>query len=48
MVLSNSSMQRTAIEDRFADVSGIKLHYLFAGKGDPVILFHGYAQTSHM
>ena len=48
MVLSNSSMQRTAIEDRFADVNGIKLHYLFAGKGDPVILLHGYTQTSHM
>ena len=48
MVLSNSSIQRTAIEDRFADVNGIKLHYLFAGKGDPVILLHGYTQTSHM
>lgn len=45
---ANSSLQRAAIEDRFADVNGIKLHYLFAGKGDPVILLHGYAQTSHM
>jgi pimeloyl-ACP methyl ester carboxylesterase len=48
MVLSNSSTQRTAIEVRFAEVNGIKLHYLFAGKGDPVILLHGYAQNSHM
>jgi len=48
MALSNSSMQRTAIEDRFSDVSGIKLHYLFAGMGDPVILLHGYAQNSRM
>ena len=24
------------------------LHYLIAGKGDPVLLLHGYAQTSHM
>ena len=47
-MLSNSSIQRIAIEDRFADVNGIKLHYLFAGKGDPVILLHGYTQTSHM
>src|SRR5260370_22074861 len=36
------------IEDRFASVNGVKLHYLIAGKGDPVILLHGYAQNSHM
>ena len=36
------------IEDRFANVNGLKMHYLAAGKGDPVILMHGYAQTSHM
>ncbi len=37
-----------AIESRFATVNGVKLHYLAAGTGDPVILLHGYAQTSHM
>jgi pimeloyl-ACP methyl ester carboxylesterase len=26
----------------------VRLHYLVAGKGDPVVLLHGYAQTSHM
>jgi pimeloyl-ACP methyl ester carboxylesterase len=36
------------IESRFADVNGIRMHYLAAGKGEPVILMHGYAQTSHM
>jgi pimeloyl-ACP methyl ester carboxylesterase len=37
------------IEDRFADVNGLKMHYLFAGDaGSPVILLHGYAQNSHM
>ena len=36
------------IEDRFANVNGIRLHYLTAGKGDPVILLHGYAENSHM
>ena len=36
------------LEDRFASVNGVRLHYLRAGKGDPVILLHGYAQTSHM
>jgi len=34
--------------DRFATVNGIKLHYLTAGKGAPVLLLHGYAQNSHM
>jgi pimeloyl-ACP methyl ester carboxylesterase len=33
---------------RFANVNGLKLHYLAAGEGDPVILLHGYAETSHM
>jgi len=36
------------INDRYADVNGLKLHYLTAGKGDLVILLHGYAQNSHM
>ena len=37
-----------AIESRFADVEGIKLHYLTAGHGTVVILLHGYTQTSRM
>ncbi len=36
------------IEDRFGNVNGVRLHYLIAGKGDPVILLHGYAENSHM
>lgn len=36
------------IEDRFANVNGVRLHYLIAGKGNPVILLHGYAENSHM
>ena len=36
------------IEDRFANVNGVRLHYLVAGNGHPVILLHGYAQNSHM
>jgi len=38
----------TAIADHFATVNGVKLHYLAAGTGAPVILLHGYAQNSHM
>jgi pimeloyl-ACP methyl ester carboxylesterase len=36
------------IKSRFAKVNGLRLHYLAAGQGEPVILLHGYAQTSHM
>jgi pimeloyl-ACP methyl ester carboxylesterase len=32
----------------FANVNGVRLHYLAAGTGDPVVLLHGYAETSHM
>ena len=34
--------------ERFADVNGVKLHYVIGGKGSPVVLLHGYAETSHM
>ena len=37
-----------APHSRFADVHGVRLHYLIVGEGDPVVLLHGYAQTSHM
>jgi pimeloyl-ACP methyl ester carboxylesterase len=36
------------IEDKYVTVNGVKLHYLVAGRGEPVILLHGYAQNSHM
>jgi pimeloyl-ACP methyl ester carboxylesterase len=36
------------IDDRFSEVNGLRLHYLAAGSGEPVILLHGYAETSHM
>jgi len=39
-----------AIAERNATVNGVKLHYLAAGSGDatPIVLLHGYAQTSRM
>ena len=37
-----------APQSKFAEVNGVKLHYLIAGKGDPVVLLHGFAETSHM
>jgi pimeloyl-ACP methyl ester carboxylesterase len=36
------------IRRRIANVNGVRLAYLVAGTGEPVILLHGYAQTSHM
>jgi pimeloyl-ACP methyl ester carboxylesterase len=36
------------IVSRFAEVDGVKLHYLTAGHGAAVILLHGYAETSLM
>lgn len=36
------------IQSRFAKVNGTRIHYLAAGSGEPVLLLHGYAQTSHM
>src|SRR5467141_3745908 len=37
-----------APQSKFVEANGVRLHYLVAGKGDPVVLLHGYAQTSHM
>jgi pimeloyl-ACP methyl ester carboxylesterase len=37
-----------APSSKYATVNGVKLHYLAAGEGSPVILLHGYTQTSHM
>jgi pimeloyl-ACP methyl ester carboxylesterase len=37
-----------APQSKFAEANGVRIHYLIAGKGDPVVLLHGYAETSHM
>jgi pimeloyl-ACP methyl ester carboxylesterase len=36
------------LASRSAEVDGVKLHYLTAGHGPPLILLHGYAETSRM
>jgi pimeloyl-ACP methyl ester carboxylesterase len=45
---SRAPQSAQAPQSRFANVNGVRLHYLVAGKGDPVVLLHGYAETSHM
>jgi pimeloyl-ACP methyl ester carboxylesterase len=37
-----------SIASRTAEVTGVKMHYLTAGHGAPLILLHGYAETSLM
>jgi pimeloyl-ACP methyl ester carboxylesterase len=37
-----------APQDKFAEVNGVRLHYLIAGQGDPIVLLHGFAESSHM
>jgi pimeloyl-ACP methyl ester carboxylesterase len=38
----------TGFSEHFAEVNGVRLHYLIGGKGRPVVLLHGYAQTGQM
>ena len=33
---------------QFVDVAGLRLHYLAAGHGDPVLLLHGWPTSSHL
>jgi pimeloyl-ACP methyl ester carboxylesterase len=37
-----------ATEGYYAEVNGIRMHYMQAGSGEPVVLLHGFGQTSHM
>ena len=41
-------MTEAAFESRTAEIEGTKLHYLTAGSGPPLLLLHGYAETSSM
>ena len=53
-LLACSSLSATAVRvlagfiEHDAEVNGVRLHYAIGGKGSPVVLLHGYAQTSHM
>lgn len=46
--VTTSRRKPAGFADRFADVNGVRLHYLIGGKGSPVVLLHGYTQTGHM
>ena len=40
--------KHASIQSRFTKINSVRLHYLAAGQGEPVILLHGYAQNSRM
>ncbi|RUQ37817.1 MAG: alpha/beta hydrolase [Candidatus Competibacteraceae bacterium] len=54
LLLACASLSATASEipagftEHFAEVNGVRLHYLIGGQGNPVVLLHGYAETGHM
>src|SRR5436190_24114320 len=48
LCLMTAGQAQTSIQSRFASAGDVKIHDLIVGKGEPVILLHGYAQNSHM
>src|SRR4051812_18530532 len=52
LVMACTSLAVSASPDGFAEhnteVNGVRIHYAIGGKASPVVLLHGYAQTSHM
>jgi pimeloyl-ACP methyl ester carboxylesterase len=47
-VAARAQAQNKTVASLTANVDGVRLHYLTAGKGPAVILLHGYAETSRM
>jgi pimeloyl-ACP methyl ester carboxylesterase len=45
---AHANAQDETIASRTAEIGGVKLHYMTAGHGTPLILLHGYAETSLM
>ena len=46
--ITASAWAAEPITTRTTEVAGVKLHYLTAGHGAPLLLLHGYAETSLM
>jgi pimeloyl-ACP methyl ester carboxylesterase len=42
---SVNSLLPIGASSRYATVNGVKLHYVIAGKGDPVVLLHGWPES---
>jgi pimeloyl-ACP methyl ester carboxylesterase len=37
-----------SIADKYVEAEGLKLHYLTAGQGEPVLLLHGWPTSAHL
>jgi pimeloyl-ACP methyl ester carboxylesterase len=48
LVLAEAAPASSTVQSRTAEVGGLAVHYLTAGKGPALILLHGYAETSRM
>src|SRR5207249_10274588 len=48
VVLSPPPLLAQTVHSRFATVNGVRLHYLEAGTGSPIILLHGFGEPRHM
>jgi pimeloyl-ACP methyl ester carboxylesterase len=48
LAISASAWAAEPVASREAEVQGVKLHYLTSGHGAPLLLLHGYAETSLM
>lgn len=46
--LTLASAAMAAPQSKFTEVNGMRTHYLIAGKGSPVVLLHGFGQSSRM
>jgi pimeloyl-ACP methyl ester carboxylesterase len=44
----NSTPSSNTFSDRSADLNGVRLYFRIGGSGSPVILLHGFGETSHM
>src|SRR5437016_11441327 len=47
-LLAHAPTAHGTVTSRTAEVEGVKLHSLTAGRGPAVVLLHGYTQTSRM
>jgi pimeloyl-ACP methyl ester carboxylesterase len=47
-IRAHGATSNETIASRFAEIDGVKLYYMTAGHGTPLILLHGYAETSLM
>lgn len=44
----SAQIRATEVEDRFFDSNGVKIRYVVFGKGEPVVLIHGYSGDIEM